>query len=72
MKNNCDKNTDQIFNPKESILTKLGTRGNTQRRLLLKNGEVNISRYLMKFFTLLFLTRKKKKKKKEIGNYLKI
>ena len=32
------------FHPKESLLNKASTRTSTQRRLLLKNGEVNISR----------------------------
>jgi hypothetical protein len=40
---------DHKFNPKESFLHKNTTRGNTQRRLLLKNGEVNISRYIINF-----------------------
>lgn len=35
---------DQHFHPKESLLNKNHARGTTQRRLLLKNGEVNISR----------------------------
>ena len=35
---------NQKFHPKESLLNKNSTRGSTQRRLLLKNGEVNISR----------------------------
>jgi hypothetical protein len=43
-KHNDDIQQDQAFNPKESMLNKTATRGNNQRRLLLKNGEVNISR----------------------------
>jgi hypothetical protein len=43
-KHSNDAQQDQTFNAKESILTKTPTRGNPQRRLLLKNGEVNISR----------------------------
>jgi hypothetical protein len=53
IKNNCEKNYNRILNNnenhnhvnKDSVLNKLATRGNLQRRLLLKNGEVNISRY---------------------------
>jgi len=41
---NCDKSFDQSKHPKDSTISKLAARGNTQRRLLLKNGEVNISR----------------------------
>jgi hypothetical protein len=54
--NNCDKNNDQTLNGKDSVLAKLAARGNIQRRLLLKNGEVNISRYLINvfFFSLIF------------------
>jgi len=52
--NNCDKNGDQTYNAKDSVLAKLAARGNSQRRLLLKNGEVNISRYLINFFRLKF------------------
>lgn len=48
-KNHHDTPQDHKFNPKESVLHKATTRGNTQRRLLLKNGEVNISRYAMNF-----------------------
>ena len=44
--NKCDTNGDQIPNSKDSALAKLAARGNMQRRLLLKNGEVNISRYV--------------------------
>jgi hypothetical protein len=51
---NCDKNGDQTYNAKDSVLAKLAARGNSQRRLLLKNGEVNISRYLINFFRLKF------------------
>jgi hypothetical protein len=43
-KRNNDTPQDQGFNPKESVMNKNTTRGNSQRRLLLKNGEVNISR----------------------------
>ena len=64
MKTNCDKNLDQTFNTKDSALAKLAARGNSQRRLLLKNGEVNISRYLINFSHIIILTRK-------IGNCLK-
>jgi len=46
-----DDNTqqDQTFKPNESVRNKHPARGNTQRRLLLKNGEVNISRYIITF-----------------------
>jgi hypothetical protein len=54
VKNNCDNNGDQTFNVKDAVLAKLAARGNSQRRLLLKNGEVNISRYLINFSILLF------------------
>jgi hypothetical protein len=47
-KNNNDTQQDQTLNPKESVLNKTTARGSTQRRLLLKNGEVNISRYIIK------------------------
>ena len=43
-KRNSETRKDQKFNPKESVLTKATIRANNQRRLLLKNGEVNISR----------------------------
>ena len=43
-KRNNQPPQDQGFNPKESVINKNAARGNTQRRLLLKNGEVNISR----------------------------
>ena len=36
-----------MFGMKDSVLAKLAARTNAQRRLLLKNGEVNISRYLI-------------------------
>jgi len=52
--NKCDKNGDQTLSAKDSVLAKLAARANSQRRLLLKNGEVNISRYLINFSTLLF------------------
>lgn len=42
---NCDKTFDRKHHPKDATINKLATRGNTQRRLLLKNGEVNISRF---------------------------
>ncbi|CAF4364418.1 unnamed protein product [Rotaria sp. Silwood2] len=44
-KNNNDTQQDQTFNPKESVLSKIAPRGSAQRRLLLKNGDVNISRF---------------------------
>ncbi|CAF1228860.1 unnamed protein product [Rotaria sp. Silwood1] len=40
-----NQNQDQSFNTKDFILTKHNTRTHNQRRLLLKNGEVNISRF---------------------------
>ncbi|CAF1204987.1 unnamed protein product [Adineta steineri] len=43
--NNCDKKSNHAFYTKDSILSKVAARGNSQRRLLLKNGEVNISRF---------------------------
>lgn len=51
VKTHCDKNSDQLFNAKDSALAKLAARGHSQRRLLLKNGEVNISRYLINFYS---------------------
>jgi len=51
VKTNCDKNSDQLFDTKDSALAKLAARGHSQRRLLLKNGEVNISRYLINFYS---------------------
>ena len=62
MKNNCDKNSDQTFNPKDATLAKLAARANSQRRLLLKNGEVNISRYLINFCSALFTQERKNRK----------
>ncbi|CAF4720777.1 unnamed protein product, partial [Rotaria sp. Silwood1] len=44
-KHNNDTQQDQTYNPKESVLSKITPRGSTQRRLLLKNGDVNISRF---------------------------
>jgi len=60
VKTNCDKNSDQLFDTKDSALAKLAARGHSQRRLLLKNGEVNISRYLINFCS--------SSKAKKIGN----
>ncbi len=48
-KHNNDTQQDQQFNPNESFMIKTPTRGNPQRRLLLKNGEVNISRYIINY-----------------------
>lgn len=45
-KRNDGQRHDQHFNPNESLLNKNAARGTSQRRLLLKNGEVNISRYV--------------------------
>jgi len=45
-KHNHDNQQTHKFNPKESFLNKT-SRSTTQRRLLLKNGEVNISRYVI-------------------------
>ncbi|CAF3582751.1 unnamed protein product [Rotaria socialis] len=42
---NRDAQQDQTYNPKESVLSKISPRGTSQRRLLLKNGDVNISRF---------------------------
>ena len=57
-KHNNDAQQDQTFNPKESVLIKNPTRGNPQRRLLLKNGEVNISRYVYNYFLLVLISSK--------------
>jgi hypothetical protein len=48
-KNSNGTHQDHKFNPKESFLHKNTARGNAQRRLLLKNGEVNISRYIINY-----------------------
>jgi hypothetical protein len=63
---NCDKNLDQTIHAKDSVLAKLAARGNNQRRLLLKNGEVNISRYLISIF--LSSSHYYSNKKNKIGN----
>ena len=46
-KHNREPQQDQTFYLQESALSKAAVRGNLQRRLLLKNGEDNISRYII-------------------------
>jgi hypothetical protein len=48
-KRGATKDQDPTLTAKESVLAKLASRNNFQRRLLLKNGEVNISRYPINF-----------------------
>ncbi|CAF1078556.1 unnamed protein product [Rotaria sordida] len=43
--NDCNQNKDQAYHTKDFILNKNTARTPNQRRLLLKNGEVNISRF---------------------------
>ncbi|UJR14744.1 hypothetical protein I4U23_001735 [Adineta vaga] len=44
-KHNDDSRQDQTYNPNDSFRAKNVKSGSNQRRLLLKNGEVNISRF---------------------------
>ena len=60
MKNHTDRIDDSMFGIKDSVLAKLAARTTSQRRLLLKNGEVNISRYLINICLLVRERRERK------------